>query len=213
MTNLEQSANPPPGAIDTSNFRKHTHANPIQRALINRFHRRLMAQIAGLAPASFLDAGCGEGFVTDILRRRFPGLKVTGFDFNPASVELARAKNPGAAFLTADIRDLPFDDGGFDVVGCFEVLEHLPDPGAALRELARVTNRAAVLSVPHEPFFCYANLARGKNLDVRPRGSDPDHRNFWRRREFGEFVGQALDVTWLGGSFPWTICVAHKRTR
>ncbi|GIW05073.1 MAG: hypothetical protein KatS3mg059_1693 [Thermomicrobiales bacterium] len=63
---------------------------------------------------------------------------------------------------------------------------------------------AVVLSVPHEPYFCLANLARGKNLRVRPRGSDPDHKQFWTRRAFGEFVTQSgvLDVEWLGGSVP-----------
>ncbi|MGH2558456.1 MAG: class I SAM-dependent methyltransferase [Thermomicrobiales bacterium] len=212
MTHLEQSSTHPAGAtVDTSNFRKHTHANPIQRQLIDRFHRRIMARIAELTPERFLDAGCGEGFVAEILLHRFPTLPIVGFDFNPASVEVASAKNPTATFTTANIFELPYEDGAFDVVGCFEVLEHLPNPSAALAELARVAQRAVVLSVPHEPYFCYANLARGKNLDVRPRGSDPDHRNFWSRRAFGEFVGQSLDVEWLGGSFPWTICVARKR--
>ncbi|MEA2595423.1 MAG: hypothetical protein QOF01_1892, partial [Thermomicrobiales bacterium] len=50
-----------------------------------------------------------------------------------------------------------------------------------------------------------------KNLNVRPRGSDPDHRQFWTRRAFGSFVDEVLDVQWLGGSLPWTICVATKR--
>jgi SAM-dependent methyltransferase len=105
---------------------------------------------------------------------------------------------------------LPFPDDAFDVVGCFEVLEHLPHdlPRQALAELARVARRGVVLSVPHEPWFSLANAARGKNLDVRPRGSDPDHRQFWSRRAFGDLVGEQLDVRKLDGSFPWTICVA-----
>ncbi len=201
----------PAVAIDTSNYLKHTHANPIQRRLIDRFHRVILRKIAELAPSSFLDAGCGEGFVAEILLRQMPGLQLTGFDFNPESVAVATAKVPNATFQTASIFEIPHPDRSFDVVGCFEVLEHLPDPAAALRELARVSNRAVVLSVPHEPYFCLANAARGKNLNVRPRGSDPDHRNFWTRRAFGDFVNQSLDVQWLGGSFPWTICVAKRR--
>ncbi len=197
--------------IDTSNYLKHTHANPIQRRLIDRFHRVIVGKIAGLSPRTFLDAGCGEGFVAEILLRQLPGLQLVGFDFNPASVAVASAKVPNATFRTASIFDIPFPDASFDVVGCFEVLEHQQDPTAALRELARVARRAVVLSVPHEPYFSLANLARGKNLNVRPRGSDPDHRQFWTRRAFASFVDEALDVEWLGGSFPWTICVAKKR--
>ena len=36
------------------------------------------------------------------------------------------------------------------------------------------------------------NAARGKNLDIRPRGSDPDHRNIWTRRAFAAFVEQEI---------------------
>ena len=91
------------------------------------------------------------------------------------------------------------------------MLEHQTDPLPALEELARVARRAVVISVPHEPYFSLANAARGKNLDIRPRGSDPDHKQFWSRAAFGDFVAQELDVAWLGGSLPWTICVGHKR--
>ncbi len=198
--------------IDTSNYRKHTSGNPIQRRLIERFHGTLADRIAHLRPDTFLDAGCGEGFVTELLGARLPGTKLSGFDFNPAAVRLAAVKNPDVGFVTASIYDLPYPDGSFDAVGCFEVLEHQADPTPALRELARVSSRAVVLSVPHEPFFSLANAARGKNLQVRPRGSDPDHRQFWSRAAFGAFVDQILDVEWIGGSFPWTICVARKRS-
>jgi 2-polyprenyl-3-methyl-5-hydroxy-6-metoxy-1,4-benzoquinol methylase len=198
-------------AIDTSNFRKHTHGNPVQRMLIDRFHRSILAKIADLAPQTFLDAGCGEGFVAELLLKQMPGLELTGFDFNPDAVEIAKTKNPGATFITASIFDLPFDDNSFDVVGCFEVLEHLVNPEQALKELTRVASKAVIVSVPHEPFFCYSNVARGKNLDIRPRGSDPDHKNFWSRKAFGDFAGQELDVVTLTGSFPWTICIGKKR--
>lgn len=197
--------------VDTSNFHKHTHTNPIQRQLIDRFHRVIVGKIAELSPSSFLDAGCGEGFVAEILLRQLPGLRLTGFDFNPESVEAARMRVPGAVFDVASIFEIPYPNNTFDVVGCFEVLEHQLDPEAALRELIRVSNRYLVLSVPHEPYFCLANIMRGKNLDIRPRGSDADHKQFWTRRAFGEFVEDHLDVQWLGGSLPWTICVASKR--
>ena len=200
-------------AYDTSNYRKHTNPNPLQRRLIERFHARIGDRVAALAPATFLDAGCGEGFVARLLRERVPGLRLTGFDFNPAAVRLAAAANPGAGFATASIFALPFPDAAFDVVGCFEVLEHQADPAPALRELARVARRAVVVSVPHEPYFSLANAARGKNWDVRPRGSDPDHRQLWTRSAFGAFVAcdPELAVSWRGGAFPWTICVAAKR--
>ena len=106
----------------TSNYRKHTNGNPLQRALIARFHRAIAERVAALEPATFLDAGCGEGFVARALRRRLPGLVLTGCDLNPAAVRLAAAQNPGARFAAASVLALPFADGAFDGVGCFEVL-------------------------------------------------------------------------------------------
>ena len=199
----------------SSNYRKHTAANPLQRALIDRFHRRIIAEVLALAPRTFLDAGCGEGFVARRIIDAVPGIALTGCDVSGPALDIAASANPEGRFVAGSVVELQFPDHSFDVVGCFEVLEHLPGdlPRRALTELARVARWAVVLSVPHEPMFCLANAARGKNLDVRPRGSDPDHKQFWSRSAFGALVGEQLEVRRLVGSFPWTICVATLPAR
>jgi ubiquinone/menaquinone biosynthesis C-methylase UbiE len=199
----------------SSNYRKHTAANPLQRALIDRFHRKIVAEVVALSPQTFLDAGCGEGFVARQVIDAVPGIELTGCDVSDVALEIATDANPEGRFVVGSLTDLPFPDRSFDVVGCFEVLEHLPGdlPQRALSELARVARRAAVLSVPHEPVFCLANAARGKNLEVRPKGSDPDHKQFWSRSAFGALVGEQFVVQKLDGSFPWTICVATVPSR
>lgn len=197
--------------VDTSNYRKHMSDNPVQRKLIDRFHQKLAGIVEALQPETLLDAGCGEGFVADVFLRAMPEASITGFDMLEESVKLAQLRNPRASFAIGDIYNIDHPDASFDVVYSIEVLEHLDEPNRALKELARVARRAVVLSVPHEPFFCLANASRGKNLDIRPRGSDPDHRNFWSRESFGLFVDQALTVEQLTGSFPWTICVGRPR--
>ena len=193
----------------SSNYRKHTTANPLQRVLIERFHRKILAEVVALSPRTFLDAGCGEGFVARRIIDAVPNIALTGCDVSGDALEIAASSNPEGRFVAGSVVDLPFADSSFDVVGCFEVLEHLPGdlPRRALSELARVAHRAVVLSVPHEPMFSLANAARGKTLDVRPRGSDPDHKQFWSRTAFGELVGEQFVVRRLAGSFPWTICV------
>jgi SAM-dependent methyltransferase len=201
----------PASHVDTSNFRKHTSDNPLQRALIDRFHARITSVVRDLNPQTLLDAGCGEGFVSEIFLRELPTLQVTGFDMLETSIKLAQLRNPRGTFSTGDIYNIDHPDNSFDVVVSFEVLEHLHEPDKALAELARVAKDYVVLSVPHEPFFCLANAARGKNLDQDPKGSDPDHRNFWSREGFGQFVERELDVVRLTGSLPWTIVVGRVR--
>lgn len=197
--------------VDTSNYRKHTSDNPIQRALIDRFHQKITGIVTDLHPQTLLDAGCGEGFVAEIFLTAMPSLQITGFDMLEDSVKLAQVRNPRGTFQVGDIYNTGFEDNSFDVVVSFEVMEHLYEPDKALAELARVAKDYVVLSVPHEPFFCLANAARGKNLDQNPKGSDPDHRNFWSREGFGEFVSRQLDVVQLTGSMPWTIAVGRVR--
>lgn len=201
----------PQQSVDTSNYRKHTSSSTLQRALIDKFHTKITSIVKSLEPETLIDCGAGEGFVAEVLLTEMPALQVTGFDVLPKSVELAQLRNPRGNFSTGSIYDIEHEDNSFDVAVAFEVMEHLHEAEKALAEMARVASKYVVLSVPHEPFFCLANAARGKNLDVDPKGSDPDHRNFWGRKDFGEFVSQHLDVVTLTGSMPWTICVGKVR--
>lgn len=99
-----------------------------------------------------LDVGCGPGSITvDLARAVSPG-EVVAVDRAPAAVELAQeavrtADVPNAVTQVADVMALPFDDGSFDVVHAHQVLQHLPDPVAALREMRRVTRPGGVVAV------------------------------------------------------------------
>jgi ubiquinone/menaquinone biosynthesis C-methylase UbiE len=75
-----------------------------------------------------LDAGCGTGWN---LRHLPPGS--VGLDINPRNVALAAARLPQHQIVLGDVEAMPFEDGHFGAVVCTEVLEHVPDPGAALR--------------------------------------------------------------------------------
>ena len=93
--------------------------------------------------ASVLDVGCGRGKLSDALHERFR--RVVSVDLN--FERLLGLKN---ACCQADLFDLPFADGCFDLVLCSEVLEHLEEKAqeSALSEIARVASRYLFVSVP-----------------------------------------------------------------
>jgi SAM-dependent methyltransferase len=93
-----------------------------------------------LEPRTVLEVGPGAGLVTDWLRRS--GIEVITLDLDPAL-------EPD---VQGSVTKLPFEDGSFDVVLCCEVLEHLPfdDSRRAMSEIARVSHKAAVISVPDQ---------------------------------------------------------------
>ncbi|MGB6165243.1 MAG: methyltransferase domain-containing protein [Pseudonocardiaceae bacterium] len=90
-----------------------------------------------------LDVGCGPGTITtDLARRVAPG-SVVGIDKHPtplgeASVEAQRLDVRNVSFAVGDVYNLDFPDDTFDVVHAHQVLQHLSEPVAALREMRRV---------------------------------------------------------------------------
>lgn len=95
-------------------------------------------EIISLYPDSVLEVGIGNGFVSNYLKRR---------QINVVTIDIAKRLNPD---VIGSVLCLPFADNSFEVVACFEVLEHLPyeDFSLALSELNRVSSSHVVLSLP-----------------------------------------------------------------
>lgn len=103
-----------------------------------------------LAPgSSLLDIGCGPGTITvDFASRVAPG-RVTGLDAAAEIVDQARglgAGIPNLDFVTGDAYRLPFENNTFDIVHAHQVLQHVADPIAVLREMRRVAKPGGVVA-------------------------------------------------------------------
>ena len=97
-----------------------------------------------------LDMGCGSGWLAQLCHEG--GVRVVATDIARAGVCGARARFPGAAqFAVTDAYHAALSDDSFDAVVLSEVVEHLDDPAAGLREAARVTKPGGrvLVTVPY----------------------------------------------------------------
>lgn len=101
---------------------------------------------------SLLDVGCGAGSILAHLSAVCPRLELTGAEVRLDALRHARTRVRGVELLQLDIRKLPFMQH-FDVVCAFDVLEHLDDDLAALRELAKAVRVGGglIVTVPQHP--------------------------------------------------------------
>ena len=195
--------------IPTGNtYDKYASTNPIERRLMAGFFAALDAALPADAPATVLEVGVGEGEVSARVRERWPGATVVGADL-PDDDLAGSWRQRGMTGLFADIARLPFPAKAFDLVLAIEVLEHVPDADAALAELARLARGHLVLSVPREPIWRVANMARGKYLGAL--GNTPGHIQHWSRRGFVAQVGAHVEVVTVRTPFPWTMIGARVR--
>ena len=94
-----------------------------------------------------LDVGCAYGFVVDLLSKF--GYRAFGVDISDYA--LTEGKNLGVQnMIQSDASHLPFGDSSFDLVTCFEVLEHLYDPERALCAISALTKHGGtfVMTTP-----------------------------------------------------------------
>ena len=200
----------PDGYFSRFETKKYRNENPVQRALIRRFVAALHELFLEAGPvSSVLEVGLGEGFISGYLSEQLPALRFTGVELDAADAARARRHFPRIEVHQGSAYDLGILPGGYDLIICAEVLEHLDDPGRALDQMARLGPRRLLLSVPHEPFFMLSNLARLKN--VARLGNDPEHVNHWSPRSFRRLLAPRCDVLRVTTSYPWILALAAPR--
>lgn len=116
--------------------------------LIEAQHLARYLWACALAPRRrVLDAGCGVGYGTAMLAEA-GARQAIGLDLSADAVRAGEAAGAGgASFVTGDVHALPFDDGAFDLVVCFEVIEHVDRQDDVIAELARVLAPDGILAL------------------------------------------------------------------
>ncbi|MFC1881664.1 class I SAM-dependent methyltransferase [Thermodesulfobacteriota bacterium] len=98
---------------------------------------------------SFLEVGCGSGRILCSLSSKFPDISLYGADILPQGLALARNRCTDATFFQMDARSMPFINE-FDVIGAFDVLEHISEDERFLSQLYQAVKPGGgiLLTVP-----------------------------------------------------------------
>ncbi len=102
----------------------------------------------------FLEIGCGTGFVLLGIQNAFPSLSLSGSEQFGEGLTYARDRLPSVPLFQMDARRIPFEDE-FDVVGVFDVLEHIREDENVLFQIAQATKKegGVIITVPQHPFL------------------------------------------------------------
>jgi len=111
---------------------------------------REVLNISKPAEGRILDVGCHSGTFTKQIISKLKVKEVYGLDISPSAIKLANKRIPNGHFVVGDATKLPYQGNYFDEVFCLEMLEHIDDPVAVIKEIKRVLkkNKFGVILVP-----------------------------------------------------------------
>jgi ubiquinone/menaquinone biosynthesis C-methylase UbiE len=168
-------------------------AIPYRSAFYGERFERTLDLLAPAHGERILEVGCGSGYHSRAIVER--GAALTAVDVAERYVEQAASyAGHAATFAVADAERLPFPDASFDKVLMAEVLEHLPNPDAALREAHRVLRPQGILVLTTPSRYSPLNLAYALKRRVR-RYRVNEHLHEWTPGALSRLLGQRFELT------------------
>ena len=173
---------------------------------LNPLRLRYVESVAGLSDARVLDVGCGGGILSEAMARS--GARVLGIDLSQAVLDVAEL-HALEAKLTIEYQAIAVEElaaahpGSFDLVTCMEMLEHVPDPAAALGALGLLVKpggHVVVSTLNRKPLaFAVAIIGAEYIARMLPRGTH-EYLKFIRPSELARWGRAAgLDLVDLTG--------------
>ena len=153
--------------------------------MTEHLHRYALA-MEFIAGKKVLDIACGEGYGTNLMAKK--ALHVTGIDIDNASIENAKKKYTAGniVFTTSSVLKIPATNNSFDVITCFETLEHINEQKEMLIELKRVLSPSGILLISTPDKKNYSDKAGYKN---------PFHKKELYEQEFKNLVSSYFSNT------------------
>jgi SAM-dependent methyltransferase len=102
----------------------------------------------------YIEIGCGTGFVLSGIQREFSGLNLSGSEILSEGLSFAQKRLPDVEFFQMDARLIPFECE-FDVIGAFDVLEHIDEDDTVLLQMFQATRQGGgiLVTVPQHRFL------------------------------------------------------------
>ncbi|MDF0605552.1 methyltransferase domain-containing protein [Neisseriaceae bacterium TC5R-5] len=132
---------------------------------------------------SFLEIGCGTGYVLSGLAGNFSGVRFHGSEIFTAGLAFAAARQPAIDFMQMDARDIPFVDE-FDAIGAFDVLEHIEEDVQVLHQMYAALKPGGImlLTVPQhawlwspvDEYACHVRRYSARELHAKVAGAGFD---------------------------------------
>lgn len=147
-----------------SNYSNESKLKYLEKLYCSHFDK--MQKFVGRGDLSILDAGCGLGFFSYFVQKKFPMAKITSIDISPEAI--SHLKERGANAICGDILAIDFKNEKFDVVYMREVLEHLYEPINYIKKIKELLKKGGLF------FYTTGNtdeIHDIKNWDyIRPAG-------------------------------------------
>lgn len=168
-------------------------------------NRLILMLLRRHAPAltSFMEIGCGTGFVLSNVAANFPATKLMGAEIFSTGLQHAARRLPHAQFVQMDARNIPFESH-FDALGAFDVIEHIDEDEAVLAQINKALKPGGImlLTVPQHPALwskqdekaCHVRRYTAAELESKVRGAG------FEILDSGSFVSLLLPLMWLSRS-------------
>ncbi|MFC1576230.1 class I SAM-dependent methyltransferase [Candidatus Omnitrophota bacterium] len=190
-------------------YNKYETKNPLYKYAVNRFLKTLLSLTADLKDAkTLLEVGCGDGYLLNHTSGASRFSRIEGIDVSEEIVQKAKILYPRFKFSAGSACKLAYSADEFDLVLACEVLEHLDSPAKALSEIKRVAGKYCIISVPLEPLWRIANLARGAY--VSKLGNTPGHVQHWGKKTFLALLEKHFTVEKIHYPLPWQMALCKK---
>ncbi len=161
---------------------------------INPLRANYIDQHSPVADKRLVDVGCGGGILAESMAQR--GATVTGIDMGEAPLAVARMHQLESG-VSVDYRKSTAEQlaeqepGGYDIVCCLEMLEHVPDPGAVIAACAELAKPGAALyfsTINRNPkAFVFAIVGAEHILQLLPAGT----------HEYAKFIKPSEMASWI----------------